>query len=192
MGHPLLTSRRFHSGLHHRFCCECPFHCGKFRAGSLLQVCTTELGTVAKYGEHFASRGVKVAALSCDNAESHKAWIADIESATWSDGKKIDYPIIADDKRELAVKLGMIDPDEKDAAGLPMTARAVFVIGKDKKLKLSLLYPASTGRNFDEVIRVIDSLQLTANHSVATPVNWKSALAVSFAFRRGGCACACG
>jgi len=86
----------------------------------------------------------------------------------------LPYPIIADEKRELAVKLGMVDPDEKDAAGLPLTCRAVFVIGADKKLKLSILYPATTGRNFDEILRVIDSLQLTATKKVATPVDWKA------------------
>merc|ERR1712212_913112 len=84
------------------------------------------------------------------------------------------YPIVADEKREMAVKLGMVDPDEKDAAGMPLTCRAVFIIGPDKKLKLSILYPATTGRNFDEVLRVIDSLQLTAVKKVATPVNWKA------------------
>merc|ERR1712243_382222 len=85
----------------------------------------------------------------------------------------INYPIIADESRELAIQLGMIDPDEKDAAGMPLTCRAVFVIGSDKKLKLSILYPATTGRNFDEIIRAIDSLQLTARRKVATPVDWR-------------------
>ena len=85
----------------------------------------------------------------------------------------MNFPIIADPNREIATTFGMLDPVEKDAAGLPMTCRAVLIIGPDKKLKLSLLYPASTGRNFDEIIRVVDSLQLTANHSVATPANWK-------------------
>merc|ERR1711976_122372 len=83
------------------------------------------------------------------------------------------YPIIDDQKRELAVKFGMIDPDEKDSKGMPLTARAVFIIGPDKKLKLSILYPATTGRNFDEILRVIDSLQLTMYKKCATPVNWK-------------------
>jgi 1-Cys peroxiredoxin 6 len=137
-------------------------------------VCTTELGMVSKYYDEFAKRGVKLAALSCDGVESHKGWIKDILAYNELEGDDLPYPIIADDKRELAVKLGMLDPDEKDAAGLPMTCRAVFVIGPDGKLKLSLLYPASTGRNFDEIIRVVDSLQLTANNSCATPANWKA------------------
>uniref|UniRef100_A0A7S1T8C7 Peroxiredoxin n=2 Tax=Tetraselmis chuii TaxID=63592 RepID=A0A7S1T8C7_9CHLO len=135
-------------------------------------VCTTELGTVASYEEEFNKRGVKLAALSCNDAESHKGWIKDIESTKFAHGSKVSYPIVCDPKRELAVKFGMLDPDEKDAAGLAMTARAVFIIGPDKKLKLSILYPATTGRNFDEILRVIDSLQLTAEHSVATPANW--------------------
>ena len=83
------------------------------------------------------------------------------------------YPIIADPKRDIAIQLGMLDPDERDSTGMPAAARAVFIIGPDKKLKLSILYPATTGRNFDEIIRVIDSLQLTANYRVATPANWK-------------------
>mmetsp|Transcript_2251 Transcript_2251/g.8046 ORF Transcript_2251/g.8046 Transcript_2251/m.8046 type:complete len:224 (-) Transcript_2251:124-795(-) len=135
-------------------------------------VCTTELGTLATYEEQLSARGFKLAALSCNDVDSHKGWIADIESAQWAKGKKVNYPIIADPNREIATTFGMLDPVAKDAAGLPMTCRAVFIIGPDKKLKLSLLYPASTGRNFNEIIRVIDSLQLTANHSVATPANW--------------------
>ena len=114
--------------------------------------------------------GVKTIALSCNDATSHQGWIEDIKATQGV--SEFTYPIIADEKRELAVRWGMVDPDEKDAAGLPMTCRAVFVIGKDKKLKLQILYPATTGRNFNEVLRVIDSLQLTANHSVATPADW--------------------
>jgi len=135
-------------------------------------VCTTELARVAQLVPEFQKRGVKLAALSCDNAESHRGWIKDIQK--YKDLEKFPYPIIADEKRELAVHLGMVDPDEKDAKGLPLTCRAVFIIGPDKKLKLSILYPATTGRNFDEVLRVIDSLQLTATKKVATPVDWKS------------------
>ncbi|GJP51115.1 hypothetical protein CLOM_g10282 [Closterium sp. NIES-68] len=134
-------------------------------------VCTTELGSVAKFAEDFANKGVKVAALSCDSADSHRAWIRDIEAFT--PGVKVTYPIIADPSRDIAVRLGMLDAVAKDAAGLPLTARAVFVIGPDKTLKLSILYPATTGRNFHEILRVIDSLQLTAQYSVATPVDWK-------------------
>lgn len=135
-------------------------------------VCTTELGAVGKLMPEFEKRGIKVLALSCDEAERHRAWIEDIES--FSEGKaNITYPIVADPEREVAVKYGMLDPDEKDKAGMPVTARAVFVIGPDKRLKLSILYPATTGRNFSEILRVIDSLLLTANYSVATPVDWK-------------------
>jgi 1-Cys peroxiredoxin 6 len=133
-------------------------------------VCTTELGAVGNFLPEFEKRGVKVIALSCNDVESHKGWIGDIESYT--PGSKVGYPIVADPTRELAVKYGMLDPDEIDSKGIPLTARAVFIIGPDRKLKLSILYPATTGRNFHEVLRVIDSLQLTANFSVATPVNW--------------------
>jgi len=136
-------------------------------------VCTTELGRSANLAPEFAKRKTKLLALSCDDVESHKNWIKDIQSycAELRDG--FPFPIIADEKRDLAVKFGMIDPDEKDAAGLPLTARALFIIGPDKKLKLSILYPATTGRNFTEVLRVLDSLQLTASKPVATPADWK-------------------
>jgi len=137
-------------------------------------VCTTELGRVAKLvadGE-FAKRNVKAIAVSCDSVESHRGWIGDITCYNGLNGD-LPYPIIADQKRELAVKLGMLDEIDKDAAGMPVSARAVFIIGPDRKLKLSILYPATTGRNFDEILRVIDSLQLTANYLVATPADWK-------------------
>nr|ABB91779.1 glutathione peroxidase [Hymeniacidon perlevis] len=134
-------------------------------------VCTTELGEVAKLIPEFKKRNVKVIAVSCDDVESHKGWIGDIKS--YSKVDDFSYPIISDPKRELAVQLGMLDPAEKDKAGLPLTARAVFIVGPDKKLKLSLLYPATTGRNFDEILRVVDSLQLTAYKKVATPANWQ-------------------
>lgn len=135
-------------------------------------VCTTELGYLAKILPELTKRNVKVLGLSCNDTESHLGWIKDIQSANGLSGE-FPYPIISDPKRELAVKLGMLDPVEKDAAGIPLTARAVFIVGTDKKLKLSILYPATTGRNFDEILRVIDSLQLTAYHKVATPANWK-------------------
>lgn len=135
-------------------------------------VCTTELARVAQLVPEFEKRGVKLAALSCNDVTSHQGWIKDIKTFLKPDEEFL-YPIVADEKRELAVKLGMIDPDEKDAKGLPLTARAVFIIGPDKKLKLSLLYPATTGRNFDEILRVVDSLQLTATKKVATPADWK-------------------
>ena len=137
-------------------------------------VCTTELGTVARLSKKgdFSSRNTKVIAVSCDGVDSHKGWIADIVASQGVEGE-FPYPIIADSKRELAVQLGMLDADDKDSKGMPVSARAVFIVGPDHKLKLSILYPATTGRNFDEILRVIDSLQLTAKYSVATPANWK-------------------
>lgn len=135
-------------------------------------VCTTELGMVERMAPEFAKRNVKLIALSCDSVESHKGWSTDICKAAGVE--KISYPIIEDQNRALAVKFGMLDPAEKDNAGMPLTARAVFIVGPDKKLKLSILYPATTGRNFDELIRVVDSLQLTAHKKVATPANWQS------------------
>lgn len=129
-------------------------------------VCTTELGTVAKYSEQFSKRNVKVAALSVDGVESHKGWIADINE---TQDTQVNFPIIADDDRKVSELYDMIHPN----ADSQLTVRSVFVIGPDKKVKLTITYPASTGRNFDELIRVIDSLQLTAYHKVATPANWK-------------------
>ncbi|XP_015211473.2 peroxiredoxin-6 [Lepisosteus oculatus] len=137
-------------------------------------VCTTELGRAAKLSEEFAKRNVKMIALSIDSVKDHLGWSKDIVAYnTDQPGSKLPFPIIADAKRELAVQLGMLDPDERDKDGMPLTARCVFVIGPDKKMKLSVLYPATTGRNFDEILRVIDSLQLTAQKRVATPVDWK-------------------
>ncbi|XP_076455442.1 peroxiredoxin-6-like [Babylonia areolata] len=136
-------------------------------------VCTTELAKVAKLKSEFEKRNCLVFALSCDGVESHKGWSKDVMMYAGAGDSDLPYPIIADEKRELAVQLGMVDPDEKDSMGLPLTCRAVFIIGPDKKLKLSILYPATTGRNFDEILRVLDSLQLTATKKVATPENWK-------------------
>ena len=129
-------------------------------------VCTTELGTVAHYLPEFAKRNTKVIALSVDGLASHKEWIKDIEE---TQNCKVNYPIIADENKEVAVLYDMIHPN----ANASFTVRSVFIIGSDKTIKLILTYPASTGRNFDEILRVIDSLQLTANYSVATPANWK-------------------
>jgi len=134
-------------------------------------VCTTELGTAMKLAPEFEKRNVKMIALSCDDVESHKGWTKDIQDYV-NCTQDLPYPIIADEGRNLAVKLGMIDPAEKTDKGMPLTCRAVFIVGPDKKLKLSMLYPATTGRNFDEILRVIDSLQLTAYKKVATPANW--------------------
>uniref|UniRef100_A0A3B4A4T6 Peroxiredoxin-6 n=1 Tax=Periophthalmus magnuspinnatus TaxID=409849 RepID=A0A3B4A4T6_9GOBI len=136
-------------------------------------VCTTELACAAKVSDEFKKRGVKMIALSLDSVEDHYKWSKDVMAFGNAAGSPLPYPIIADEKRELSVQLGMLDPDEMDKDGMPLTARCVFVIGPDKKLKLSILYPATTGRNFDEILRVIDSLQLTAQKKVATPVDWK-------------------
>ena len=129
-------------------------------------VCTTELGYTAKLKGEFEKRGVKVLALSVDPVDSHKGWLNDIVE---TQGVAVNFPIIADADRKVATLYDMIHPNADDKA----TVRSVFVIGPDKKIKLSITYPPSTGRNFDEIIRVIDSLQLTAKHKVATPVNWK-------------------
>uniref|UniRef100_T1J9Z2 1-Cys peroxiredoxin n=1 Tax=Strigamia maritima TaxID=126957 RepID=T1J9Z2_STRMM len=136
-------------------------------------VCTTELGRAAQLVPDFSKRGVKMLALSCNDLNSHQGWIKDIQAYSELNGS-FPYPIISDENRDLAVQLGMIDPMEKDKDGLPLTCRAVFIIGPDKKLKLSMLYPATTGRNFDELLRVVDSLQLTAEKRVATPADWKA------------------
>ena len=129
-------------------------------------VCTTELGTVAKLKSEFEARNVKVVGLSVDSVEDHKGWINDINE---TQNTVMNFPLIADPDREVANSYDMIHPNALDN----LTVRSVFVIGPDKKVKLMLTYPASTGRNFDELLRVIDSLQLTAQHSVATPANWK-------------------
>ncbi|KAF5275573.1 hypothetical protein FQA39_LY06685 [Lamprigera yunnana] len=138
-------------------------------------VCTTELARLLQLYSEFEKRGVKVIALSCDSVESHYAWTNDIKMyAKCNNSSPLPYPIIADEGRDLAVELNMIDPDEKNAKGIPVTARAVFIIDHNKKMRLSMLYPATTGRNFNEILRVIDSLQLTDTHKVATPVDWKA------------------
>jgi thioredoxin-dependent peroxiredoxin len=128
-------------------------------------VCTTELGRVAKLKGEFEKRGVKVFALSVDKVADHNGWINDINETQHT---TVDYPIIGDPDRKIANLYDMIHPNAIDN----MTVRSVFIIGPDKKLKLSLTYPASTGRNFTEILRVIDSLQLTAKYSLATPADW--------------------
>ncbi|MBW3556153.1 MAG: peroxiredoxin [Actinobacteria bacterium] len=129
-------------------------------------VCTTELGAVAKLKPEFEKRNTKVLAVSVDPVDSHHKWLGDIEDVT---GSAVNYPVIADPDRTVSDLYGMIHPNASDT----LTVRSVFVIGPDKKVKLTITYPASTGRNFDEILRVIDSLQLTANYSVATPADWK-------------------
>jgi alkyl hydroperoxide reductase subunit AhpC len=129
-------------------------------------VCTTELGEVAKLKPEFDKRNVKAIALSVDDVESHKGWIGDIEE---TQSTSLNYPILADDDKKVSDLYGMIHPN----ANAKVTVRAVFVVDPSKKLRLTLTYPPSAGRNFDEILRVIDSLQLTDNYSVATPANWK-------------------
>lgn len=129
-------------------------------------VCTTELGTVARLKGDFAKRNTKVIALSVDPVEDHHEWVKDINQ---TQNTTVNYPIIADKDRSIAEAYDMIHPEATAKA----TVRSVFVIGPDKKIKLTLTYPPSTGRNFQEILRVIDSLQLTAHHSVATPADWK-------------------
>ena len=129
-------------------------------------VCTTELGEVAKLKPEFDKRNVKVLGLSVDSVEDHRRWQGDIEE---TQGTRLNFPLLGDPDRKIADLYDMIHPNANDT----LTVRSVFVIGPDKKVKLMITYPASTGRNFEEILRVIDSLQLTAQYSVATPVNWK-------------------
>ena len=129
-------------------------------------VCTTELGRTAALKDEFENRNVKVLAISVDTAESHKGWISDINE---TQNTSVEFPIIADPDRVVANLYDMIHPNASET----LTVRSLFVISPDKKVKLIITYPASTGRNFNEVLRVIDSLQLTANYSVATPADWK-------------------
>lgn len=129
-------------------------------------VCTTELGRTAKLSAEFAARNTKVLAVSVDDMDKHKGWIPDINE---TQNCNVDFPLIADEDRKVASLYDMIHPN----ASMTATVRNLFIIGPDKKVKLIITYPASTGRNFVEVLRVLDSLQLTAKHSVATPADWK-------------------
>jgi len=129
-------------------------------------VCTTELGTLARYKNEFFKRDVKVLALSVDGLQSHHDWIKDINE---TQNTNVNFPIIADEDRKVATLYDMIHPNSNDQ----LTVRSVFIIGPDKKVKLIITYPASTGRNFPELLRVIDSLQLTANYRLATPADWQ-------------------
>jgi thioredoxin-dependent peroxiredoxin len=138
-------------------------------------VCTTELGYMAKIEPEFTKRNVKLIGLSVDPSESHRRWLDDIEE---TQGAKVNYPIIADHDLKVSKLYNMLPAEEPGTsegrtAATNATVRTVYVIGPDKKIKLLLAYPMTTGRNFDEILRVIDSLQLTAKHKVATPVNWK-------------------
>jgi alkyl hydroperoxide reductase subunit AhpC len=139
-------------------------------------VCTTELGYMAKLKPEFEKRGVKILGLSVDPVEDHKRWMQDIQDAT---GYMPNYPLIGDSELKVAKLYDMLPAAAGDSAkgrtaADNQTVRNVFIVGPDKKIKLILVYPMSTGRNFDEILRVVDSLQLTAKHQVATPVNWKN------------------
>lgn len=129
-------------------------------------VCTTELGRVAALRDEFEKRNTKVIALSVDTVDSHQRWASDISE---TQGVDLNFPIIGDSDRKVADLYGMIHPNASNT----LTVRSVFIIGPDKKVKLTLTYPASTGRNFDEILRALDSLQLTSRHRVATPVDWR-------------------
>lgn len=130
-------------------------------------VCTTELGETAKLKKEFAKRNVKVIALSVDSVEDHKAWLGDIDE---TQGCHVDFPIIADTDHNVSNLYDMLHPGEGDSS----TVRSVFLIDPNKKVRMTLTYPKSAGRNFDEILRVIDSIQLTDNYKVATPVNWRN------------------
>ncbi|KAI8837093.1 thioredoxin-like protein [Chytridium lagenaria] len=160
---------------------EISFHAYKQGAWAILfshpedftPVCTTELGQVAKLNDEWEKRGVKVLGLSCNTLESHEAWIADIDE---TQNCSVKFPIIADKDRKIATLYDMLDHQDAtniDKVGMPLTVRSVFIIDPKNVIRLILTYPASTGRNFDEILRTIDSLQLVDQHKIATPANWK-------------------
>lgn len=137
--------------------------------GDFTPVCTTELGAAATLAEEFKKRNVKLCGFSCNDSSSHQAWIEDIKVAT---GASVDFPLFCDPSRNVATELGILDITNRDAAGLPMTVRSVFILKPNRIIALMITYPATTGRNFSEILRAIDSLQLTSKHSVATPADW--------------------
>merc|ERR1719263_1243838 len=135
-------------------------------------VCTTELGACHSLSDDFSKMRAKLIGISCDSVEDHNGWSTDVLAREGkSDDGSLSFPIIADADRSIVPQLGMLDPEEKDAAGVPLPARALVILS-GTTVKLTILYPATTGRNFEEVFRVITSLQLTANNGLATPVNW--------------------
>jgi len=136
-------------------------------------VCTTELGVAHKMLPEFKKLGVKMIAVSCDPVPDHHAWSEDVCSYGKIGGKDIDFPIIDDSERELVTSLGMLDAEEKDAMAMPLPCRAVIVLDEKCNVRLSILYPATTGRDFNEIIRTIKSLKLTSNNGLATPANWQ-------------------
>lgn len=138
--------------------------------GDFTPVCTTEIGAAAKLEPEFSKRNVKLCGFSVNDSTSHKAWIKDIKVAT---GQDVTFPLFCDPDREHALALGILDDTNKDAKGLPLTVRSVYVIKPDRTIALVITYPASSGRNFDELLRAVDTLQLTAKHDVATPADWR-------------------
>jgi alkyl hydroperoxide reductase subunit AhpC len=137
--------------------------------GDFTPVCTTELAASSRLDAEWQKRGVKVCGFSCNDADSHRAWIKDIKAATGADVK---FPLFCDPNRDHATAIGVLDETNRDKAGLPLTVRSVFVVKPDKTIALMMTYPASSGRNFDEILRAVDTCQLTAKHSVATPADW--------------------
>lgn len=138
--------------------------------GDFTPVCTTELGAAASLEPDFDKRNVKVCGFSCNDVSSHIEWINDIKVAT---GFQVNFPLFCDPDRAHATSLGILDETNKNAKGLPMTVRSVYILKPNKQIALMMTYPASSGRNFDEILRAVDTLQLTVDHSVATPANWK-------------------
>jgi len=138
--------------------------------GDFTPVCTTELGAAQSLKAEFYARSAKICGFSCDDASRHRAWVADIEAAT---GQRLDFPLFCDPDREHAIELGVFDPQLKDDAGLPQTVRSVFILNPDKTIALTMTYPSCVGRNFDEILRVLDALQRASNFGVNTPANWQ-------------------
>jgi len=152
---------------------ECPWTILFTHPKDYTPVCTTELGECHVLCPEFKAMGVKLIGISCDSVEDHAGWSKDVLAKKQLAGDELSFPIVADEKRDIVTELGMLDPLEKDAAGVPLPARALIIIGAEKTVKLAILYPATTGRNFEEVKRVVRSLKLTADLKLATPVNWK-------------------
>ena len=138
--------------------------------GDFTPVCTTELGTAAKLEKEFKKRGIKLVGFSCNDAESHREWIKDIKSAT---GGNVQFPMFCDPTREVSIQLGILDETNREDKGLPLPVRSVYILKPDRSIALMITYPASTGRDFNEILRVIDSVMMTSEADVATPVNWK-------------------
>jgi len=138
--------------------------------GDFTPVCTTELGAAQSLKEEFDVRNTKICGFSCDDASRHRAWVADIEAAT---GQRLDFPLFCDPHRKHSIELGVFDPQLKDATGLPQTVRSVFILNPEKTIALTMTYPSTVGRNFDEILRVLDALQRVSHFGVATPANWQ-------------------